>query len=103
MGTKRHERMLTTLNPPCGRASDGNAGTQINTYYFGAALLKSSLWERRDTNGCLWERRDIRIDACRWERLAECSQKPFGLHLSPNSTPYIRPIYFWRFFLLVVN
>ena len=57
------------------------------------ALLKSSLWERRD----------IRIDACRWERLAECSQKPFGLHLSPNSTPYIRPIYFWRFFLLVVN
>ena len=57
------------------------------------ALLKSSLWERRD----------IRIDACRGDRLAECSQKPFGLHLSPNSTPYIRPIYFWRFFLLVVN
>ena len=29
------------------------------------ALLKSSLWERRD----------IRIDACRGDRFAECSQK----------------------------
>ena len=93
MGTQRHERMLTTLNPPCGRAAYGNAETRTDAYYFEPALRKSSLWERRD----------IRIDACRWERLAECSQKPFGLHLSPNSTPYIRPIYFWRFFLLVVN
>ena len=38
-----------------------------------------------------------------WDRLAECSQKFFGLYLSPISTPYIRPICFWRFFLLVVN
>lgn len=74
MGTKRHERMLTTLNPPCGRACDGNARTQINTYYFGAALLKSSLWERRDTNGCLWERRDIRIDACRGTALQNAAK-----------------------------
>ena len=37
------------MNPLCGRASDGNAGTQINTYYFEPALLKSCLWERRDT------------------------------------------------------
>ena len=26
------------MNPPCGRASDGNAGTQINTYYFEPAF-----------------------------------------------------------------
>lgn len=64
MGTKRHERMLTTLNPPCGRACDGNARTQINTYYFGAALRKSSLWERRD----------IRIDACRGNALQNAAK-----------------------------
>ena len=69
MGTQGHERMLTTLNPPYRRASDGNAGTRTDAYYFGAALLKSSLWERRDTNRCLWERRDIRIDACRGNAL----------------------------------
>ena len=38
------------------------------------ALLKSCLWERRDTNGCLWERRDIRIDACRGNALQNAAK-----------------------------
>ena len=108
----RRERMcqppysvLKPLRYKVGGPSEVYASSGAAVFLCGnePALRKSSLWERRDTNGCLWERRDIRIDACRGERLAECSQKPFGLHLSPNSTPYIRPIYFWRFFLLVVN
>ena len=31
-------RFFVRDKPPCGRASDGNAGTQINTYYFEPAF-----------------------------------------------------------------